>query len=120
MFRKTLALVCFALTAACLQTENSSSGDGFTPTGGSEMFEAANQVIANRCNTCHHIGWASLGEDWFVNEGYIIPGDPLNSELYYRIQGSLGPLGPKTMPTVGSITSAERDIIYNWILQIVP
>lgn len=118
MMKRLLIFLCMACSVGCLQTENSSSGDGFLPTGGSEAFNAANQVITNRCNTCHHIGWAVLTEDWFINEGYVLPGDPEASPLYYRIQGSLGPLGPKTMPTVGTITAGEREILYNWILQI--
>lgn len=114
-----LIFFCVALSSGCLQTENSSAGDGLAPDG-SAMFEAANRVIADRCNMCHHVGWALAQEDWFVDEGYIIPGDPEASPLYYRIQNSLGPMGPKTMPTIGSIPANERDIIYNWILQILP
>lgn len=105
---------CFQFVG-CLQTENSSSLDGAPPDGSPE-FLAASEVFLNKCSGCHD--YHTLSETEFVSLGLAIPGDPENSEVYYRIIGSSGPNGTKNMPSVGSISAPEVAIISNWITGI--
>ena len=119
MLRYILLLTIVSVLARCLQTENSSSGDSFPPEDGSELFLEVNEVFVNRCSApCHTHAFQTFSEEFFMNSSYIEPGVPENSRIYYRIQGSLGPNGSKTMPTVGTITPQELNLIYQWILEM--
>lgn len=100
------------LLGACLQTENSSSGDGPAPEGNLE-FLAANEVLLNNCTGCHIYHTQTQQE--LIDDGLVIPGDINNSRLYYRIVGSLGPNGTKNMPISGA---AELQILADWITNI--
>ncbi len=82
-------------------------------------------LIANRCINCHHAG-ALLGEVNLENRAMafkkrstgpiLLPGRP-DSSLLYRVL-TLPPKNPKAMPPAGHrIPDAERELIYQWILQ---
>jgi hypothetical protein len=78
------------------------------------LFTAARNVIRSRCLNCHS-EWANLSASGFVGLGLVSPGSPLSSKLYYRLTGSQGGGGPKTMPQSGSISASEIDQISAWI-----
>lgn len=116
LLRYLFFLIIGAALSGCLQTENSSSMDGFVPVG-EGLFGEVNQVFVNRCSApCHD--FSTYNEQFFIDTGRLIPGDPENSPIYYRIIGSMGPNGTKNMPTFGTISPSERDLIYNWILEM--
>jgi hypothetical protein len=108
---------------ACFQYTNSVSGDvqrfGSNVTG-SDAFLSAREVFQNKCFECHG-DWATLNETDFTTyapsgEVLVQAGDAVNSLIYYRIRGSSGPKGPKTMPNSGAqISSQELETIEDWI-----
>lgn len=104
------------LLGACLQTQNSSSQDADQfeeqPTG-NPAFLAARTVIANNCADCH--GYHNQTEEELISTNFVIPGDPENSMIFYRIKNSSGSQGPKNMPQTGELTEAELQIIFDWI-----
>jgi hypothetical protein len=108
-------LVLSLSLVGCLQTENSSSGDGLAPVG-TPAFIAASEVFDNKCSQCHD--YHTLSEAELITLGLVMAGDPEGSEIYYRNTGSLGVNGPKNMPFVGSLTAGELMLIYDWILAI--
>lgn len=129
--RKLVFLILLMALAlgSCLQTENSSSGDGIPPSG-SASFSAASSVFRNRCSRCHE--YHQLDEVELAmtlsttpstrDQPIVVPGDPESSILYYRNSGSLGPGGPngeKNMPfNEASLSAGELNAIYEWILDI--
>lgn len=116
MLRYILLLTIVSVLAGCLQTENSSSLDGFVPVG-EGLFGEVNQIFSNRCSApCHD--FHTYNEQFFIDTNRLTPGDPENSPIYYRIMGSMGPNGTKNMPTFGTISASERDLIYQWILEM--
>ncbi len=110
-----MILMC-VLSTGCLQTENSSSFDGAAPDGSPE-FLVANEILINKCSACHQ-EYTSYNESDYVTVNLAVPGDPVNSEIYYRIIGSSGPNGMKNMPTAGSITAGEVQAIFDWVTSI--
>ena len=59
----------------------------------------------------------------FIAQGLLIPGDPENSRIYYRIRGSSGPNGDKNMPDDGSTTPLSTDdltAIATWVTNATP
>lgn len=110
-------VVAIMMSVGCLQTENSSALDGHIPDG-DEVFLAVNQVFSNRCSApCHDFHLQDVTS--LISTGRVIPGDPESSPIYYRMQGSLGPNGNKDMPTFGTINNTERELIYNWIADML-
>ena len=103
----------------CVQTENSSSQDAGLYGGGDTqhvVFSEARELLYVNCNSCHAYG--SYSEQDFIDQGLVIAADPDNSELYYRMRGSQGALGPKDMPVTGQLTQAELQKIRDWILNL--
>lgn len=114
---RSLALILLALhLSACLQTENSSSYDGARI--GNEPHV---NILINYCAECHYseIGFGEGMVDHMVSNGWLTPGDPEGSKVYFRIRESEGPGGPKDMPHGSGPTLEELDILYDWILSLI-
>lgn len=125
--RSFCAVGIFALLTACFQTSNSVSNDSqrfgtaVSDPNASAGFAAASAVMSKNCAACHD--FAGQKEKYFTatrpagySTAYVVAGDPLNSPIYYRLRGSQGSRGPKTMPNDGSMLSADDETaIYNWI-----
>lgn len=120
MKRVLLLLTTLLFATACFQTENSSSGDGGPDLSGSPEFIAAATVMAAKCTSCHYHAYHTQTEAQLVAQGEVIPGDPENSPIYYRLIGSTGANGPKNMPQDGPLTSGEMQTIVTWINSITP
>lgn len=117
--RISVFVTLVAILTSCLQTENSSSADiGIT---GTPEFMAARTVLLNNCVNCHQgHDFHLLFEDELVTRGDVVPGDFLNSPIYYRLAGSLGSEGPKDMPEGGTLSDSELQTIQTWIESITP
>jgi mono/diheme cytochrome c family protein len=100
-------LFCLILSA-CLQTENSSSLDA-DMVGNEEYVK----ILVNNCGSCH--GEVLLTDEALVDIGWVIPGDPENSKIYYRLWDSEGLGGPKNMPPSGSLLPSDVQAIRSWI-----
>jgi len=123
-FRHILLLL--SALPACLQYTNSVSNDdlrfGGTATGSTAFLEAR-AVLQESCFRCH-AGWSSYTEAQFAtikpsgfSDPYVTAGNLNSSLLYYRIRGSSGSKGPKSMPDDGSrIPSDDLAKIEDWIL----
>lgn len=98
---------CLAFTA-CLQTENSSSLDADMI--GNELYV---KILVENCSSCH--SEVLLTDEALIDVGWVVPGDPENSKIYYRLAGSSGFLGPKDMPTGGALLDSELEAIRSWI-----
>lgn len=112
-------LVLLFLLSGCIQEENSSSQDAdlYGGSGGSADFLAARQVIRTNCSACHTFG--TMTEAQLLAEGLFIPGDALNSPIYYRLRNSSGTEGPKDMPDNGStLSGTDLALIATWINNI--
>lgn len=114
MIRRALALAMFGILAGCMQTNNSNSRDATIYSGeGSAEFLEAREVLVTSCSSCHV--WATQSEAEMIASGRIVPGDPENSPVYYRLIGSSGGLGPKDMPVGSNLSSSDRNAIKTWI-----
>lgn len=100
--------------SGCMKVTNSSSGD-YVLDNASLEFLNAYTVMKDQCFSCHKE--FNTTQALLISKGWIVPGDPLNSPLYNRLQGSDGP-GVKNMPQTGSLTTQDRKIIKDWILGI--
>lgn len=103
--------------SGCLQTENSNSDDA-TATG-TPQFIAAVSVLSSNCIGCHE-EFQNKTADELVASGFVIPGDPENSSIYYRMRNSAGSEGPKTMPPSGALSAEDIQAISTWIESITP
>lgn len=75
------------------------------------------QILENNCSSCHE--YATLTDQQLVASGLIVPGDPLNSPIYYRLINSAGTRGSKNMPRVGAaLSAAEIAVLDDWIRSI--
>lgn len=122
----SLFLMGFALVG-CLQTENSSSLDATAYSGGgSPEFIAARAIFKQKCTSCHyHAFEAKTQAEFFaanctVSGPCIIQGDLNNSPIYYRAQGSGGTKGPKNMPTDGTLSASELQVLVTWMQSATP
>lgn len=99
------SLVC----ANCVQTQNSNTRDelAFATMG-------IGSIVAANCASCH-ADFNNLTSAGWISRNLVIPGDPENSPLYYRLNGSLGSKGPKNMPLGSSLTSADVEFVRDWI-----
>ena len=77
-------------------------------------FAPAQNVIQAKCHSCHS-AWSGVSANYYFSSGLAVKGQAENSTLYYRLTGSTGSSGPKTMPTSGSISASEADLIKTWI-----
>jgi hypothetical protein len=96
-----------ALDPALKIPSNTSSDPNFAP---------AQNIIQAKCLSCHG-AWNGVSANYYFSTGLAIKGQAENSQLYYRLTGSSGAQGPKTMPTSGSISASEADLIKTWINQ---
>ena len=71
-------------------------------------FTKVQPLIVSQCASCHfHSTWGSYTAQKFVDEGYVIKGNALGSKLYYRLMGSEGASGPKSMPQTTTLSNEE-------------
>jgi hypothetical protein len=101
------------LPVACVQTENSNTLDKDNY-GSSGLTAQAKAIFSSKCTPCHSFQGESV--DQLVSEGLMVIGDPENSKLFYRLQGSSGVNGPKDMPSGSSISAGDVALIYSWVL----
>jgi len=109
-------LVLFALAlGACMQTENSNAIDDekYGNITGTADYREARFILSQNCGNCHDYHTKTQAE--LESAGLIDYGNPLASQLYYRIRGSQGALGPKDMPESGSISAGDLNQIKIWI-----
>ena len=69
---------------ACMQTENSSSGDAQAygaAAAGSPELEAVRGVFKTSCATCHP-GYPTMTDAQFVAQGLVTAADPDNSKIF--------------------------------------
>lgn len=102
--------------------------DGTGPGGGTSVnpkFTLAKAVFDAKCTTCHSptgsyptFNLVGLTESKAINNGWVVKGNPDSSRLYYRLMGSSGSNGPKTMPQGGSISAQDVQIVADWINSI--
>jgi hypothetical protein len=105
--KRLTILFLFLSLCACMQTENSNSLDA------SLSAEGVRGILSQNCKNCHV--YSTQTDDELIDAGLIVPGDPENSKLYYRLAGSSGANGPKNMPSGGSLTVGEVEQIRAWI-----
>ena len=97
--------------------------DGGSVGGSDPYLAAAKAVIDSKCLGCHNgsiaVNFAGMNNSKAISSGWIVPKDPANSKLYYRLQGSVSSNpASKNMPENGSISSAEVQAVYDWIANI--
>lgn len=116
---RTVSLIFVLISAfsfaSCVQTENSSSQDAglYGNSGGGSAFQAARTIIGQNCVPCH--SYHSMSEAGLIAAGVLVARDPVNSKIFYRLVGSDGVNGPKTMPQGSSLSAADVATIRNWI-----
>lgn len=115
--RLVLLLVGLVFAPACMQIQNSSSGDeeAYANVDGGPEFQTVRTIIQRSCAApCHT--YSGYTEAQFIAEGLVVAQNPEGSKMYYRLSGSTGANGPKTMPqNAGSLTAAELDAFKTWI-----
>jgi mono/diheme cytochrome c family protein len=82
-------------------------------------------VQGSKCIACHaNFGSLDNASDWINatknGKRYVVPGDPENSMIYYRLKGSDGPNGNKDMPLGGNMSADELAGVKNWIAGLEP
>jgi len=111
-----LILILVGGIVGCLQTENTSSLDADQYSGVvSEEFAVARKIFKQSCaNGCH--AYHAMSETQLIAAGVLVPGSPEASQIYYRLDGSSGSLGPKDMPQEGAFLSTEEiESIEEWV-----
>lgn len=110
-------------SAGCgVQTENSQSLDAIKYAAGD-----VREILNDKCLRCHE--WIAYDDATLILKKYVKAGDPANSPIYYRMQGSIGdpsdaavlakfPNTNKNMPDSGSINPGDVRVIYNWIMSL--
>ncbi len=119
---KSILIILFLsiLVSACVQTENSSTGDAdtFAPvtidksTAAGERLSNAFGVIQRNCVSCHSQFNLTTDAQW-LNTNYVVRNSPSTSSIYCRIKGS--GCGAEDMPPTGSISALELSYISTWI-----
>ena len=120
---KGLALL-FLISSGCDFLSAQHSGDFALQSN----FQIADQALYNQwqtwnadaaqgnCVSCHNSlarigGFGSVDDlSQMINQGYIIPGDPANSEYFIRSDDNVNP-----MPTSGRRPQAELDMVWDFI-----
>ncbi|HWU44019.1 MAG TPA: c-type cytochrome [Bdellovibrio sp.] len=86
------------------------------------LFVAAKAIIDGKCVSCHNSSnngdLTNFTLTKAISQGWIEAANPQGSKLYYRLKGSSGNLGPKTMPADGSISADEVQAISDWISSV--
>jgi hypothetical protein len=71
-------------------------------------------ILKTNCGACHSFDSSTVA--LLKDQGLVLPGDPEGSKLYYRLSGSSGSRGPKTMPQGSSALSGDdQNAIKSWI-----
>jgi mono/diheme cytochrome c family protein len=105
MLRAALTLSILAILLSGCSTDNSSALDAETYGAGGSS--AVNKIFTQSCGgTCH--SFQSMSGDQLAAAGLIVKGDPLNSQIYYRLIGSTGGTGQKNMPLVGAPLTSDQ------------
>ena len=123
--RHIIFFIFIFLATGCFKNQDSSTDDGggiAVGSGDSVEFIAAKTLFAGSCSGggCHG-DYSSKTEAQFKSEGLIIAGDPDNSSIYCRQQGSTGSCGSKNMPkNQPSLDASELAIISDWITAVAP
>lgn len=118
---KFLFLSVLALFTSC-QDYNSNSFDTRyrrVELTGSAGFEPAYYILQQRCASCHfHNEWGEYTkeQDW-IDEGYVVKGDPDSSRVIFRIINHGGtasnmPLG------LGPLPNDEYQDLVDWVEDI--
>ena len=115
---RIVLLVSVCVSVSCLQTQNSSSQDktSYGPASVLGVTAAVTSVLSTNCAACHaaeNFHLQTSGQ--LIANGYVVAGNPEASKLYYRLTGSTGSLGPKTMPMGSALTSDDLESIRSWI-----
>lgn len=86
-----------------------------------EIHDYAITFLSQHCYKCHNekvsegkFGYA-LDVSRMIEQGYIVPGNPLQSPLYKSMNKTLGLKMP--MPPRGA-SKEELDLIYDWITKL--
>jgi hypothetical protein len=77
-------------------------------------FAPAQTLIESKCITCHS-SWSGAKASYYLGAGLVAKNSSISSKLYYRLSGSGGSSGPKTMPQTGSVSAADVAVIKTWI-----
>lgn len=101
-------IVLMFYLAGCVQAENSNSQDQFLNNDGT-----VSGIFSQNCANCH--AYHTQTEEQLIDLGLVLPGDPENSKIYYRLVGSAGSFGPKDMPVGGSLSPSELEQVRLWI-----
>jgi hypothetical protein len=133
--RVRLFLIFFLFSiciTSCLQVYNSSTsdearfgggtvGDG-TPAG--DRFAAAYTIIKDECFGCHPATLAKYNtQQAWIDNGYVVAGDPLGSTVYQSIRGSDATScndsrGCQNMPQDDALSADAILTIKDWIQQM--
>jgi hypothetical protein len=84
-----------------------------------QSFIAARTIFENKCITCHdgqHDRWYGQGEQFFIDEQLVVPGNPNGSKLIQELKNSGGDM-PDGEPM---IPDAEYQVIRSWITTMQP
>lgn len=89
-------------------------------------FAAAKQILDAKCLSCHTSGGSAAfspfsfsSEQQFVSSGLISAGNPSQSKLIYRLKNYPDTtISNRNMPTTGSLSSDEYNILYSWVSQM--
>lgn len=95
---------------------------GTTETAVDPRFVAVKSMLDAKCTTCHNgssgvSDYRNMTAAKAVSRNLVKQKDPLNSQLYFRLQGSMGS-GTKDMPRTGSVSAAEVQQMYDWIANL--
>ena len=77
-------------------------------------FAPVQSIVENKCTSCH-TAWSGASASFYVSNGLVIKGNALSSKLYYRLNSSQGPNGPKNMPQSGFLNASEVQAFQTWI-----
>lgn len=113
-------------------TGGGGGGDDTGVTG--DGFCAVQSVLNDNCTICHDNStpsgdldlendpWTRLvsGTSQYAGQTLVIPGDPDNSFLWIKLQGTQDTSEGDPMPPSGTMGAAELDAVYTWILDGAP
>lgn len=122
---KLFSILFLFVFTACFDVYNSDTEGGgglLIGAGDTPQFIAAKTLFSASCSggACHS-EFASLTEAQFIAQSLVVAGDPDNSKVFCRLQGSTGSCGNKDMPNFQPALSAvELKVVSDWILSIAP
>jgi hypothetical protein len=96
------------------------SGGGDPVSVPTPQFLAAKSIIDAHCLECHtgsdYGSFKNLTQDQFVQRGFVSPGNPASSQLYYKLNGASA---SGTMPKgETALTAGQIQVIADWINSI--